>query len=368
MSDADQHRNAHLLDQNRSKSWIFSANLNIQKQLNAEEGSDLISPDYFNKAINDCFPYQAAHLKPEVLSFSFDPEWTHLLPGDALGVTGLLVNKNQISRRKIRSVVDMVWSACRQDKNPRVTEFLPHSALHDDFFAALAGGGADRVPNLRVDKIGQSAPKRNGRPPKRTQPDAGFNDAGGACMPAPSRARPAPADSTPPGAAAAAGAGGASGPPPSPAADPAAAAGGQTTMPPTPARRRRRPHARSGDAGGVRMPALARARPPPADSTPPGAAAAAGAGAASGPSPSPAAPAADPAAPPGDPATTLPTPARLSDASARSESGLERMLAEFQKMNQRLERLIGVIECIAESRNGECCDEISIIILFFIIA
>ena len=133
MSDADQHQNAHLPDQNRSKSWMFSANLNIQKQLNAEEGSDLISPDYFNKTINDCFPYQAAHLKPEVLSFSFDPEWTHLLPGDALGVTGLLFNKNQISRRTVENWItheglDVVWSACRRDKNPRVTEFLTHSA------------------------------------------------------------------------------------------------------------------------------------------------------------------------------------------------------------------------------------------------
>ena len=55
MSDADQPRNAHRPHQNRSRSWIFSVNLNIQKPLTTEEGSDLISPDYFNKVINDCF-------------------------------------------------------------------------------------------------------------------------------------------------------------------------------------------------------------------------------------------------------------------------------------------------------------------------
>ena len=119
MSDADQHRNAHLPDQNRYKSWMFSANLNIQKQLNAKEGSDLISPDYFNKAINDCFPCQSAHLKPEVLSFSFDPEWTHLLPGDALGLIRLIVNSNRISRRTVENWMiheglDITWSPHRR--------------------------------------------------------------------------------------------------------------------------------------------------------------------------------------------------------------------------------------------------------------
>ena len=103
MSDADQPQTAHRPDQNRSRCWIFSANLNIQKQLTTEEGSDLISPDFFNKVLNDCFPYQAAHLKLEVLSYSFDPEWTHLLPCDALRVTGLIVNRSLISRRAVEN-------------------------------------------------------------------------------------------------------------------------------------------------------------------------------------------------------------------------------------------------------------------------
>ena len=289
MSNADQPQDAlQEPDPNRSRCWLFTANLNIQKPLNAVEGSDPISPDYFNKVIDDCFPYQDSHLNLEVLSFSFNTEWAHLMSGNALGVFGFIVNKSLLSRRVVEKWLtheglDVHWSTCRRDKDPRVTEFLTHSALPDDFFAAHAGGGADRVPSLRVDKIGHSAPKKAGRPPKRPQPDAGFNDAGGASTPDPARARPAPADSTPPGAAAAAGARAASGPPPSPAA-----------------------------------------------------------------------PAADRAAPAGDPATTLPTPARLSDASspagARGESGLERLLAEFQKTNQRIERLIGVIECIGRDQ------------------
>ena len=182
MSDADRPQDAHEEpDQNRSKSWIFLANLNIHKPLNTDGTPGLISPDHFNTVLIDCSPYQAAHLKLEVLSFSFDPEWPHLLPGNALRVTGLLVNKNQISRRTVENWMiheglDVDWRPCRRDKDPRVTEFLAQSALDGDFFAARAGGGADRVPNLRVDKIGQSAPKRNGRPPKRPQPDAGFSD------------------------------------------------------------------------------------------------------------------------------------------------------------------------------------------------
>jgi len=103
MSGADQPKDAHQPEQNRSKSWIFSVNMEIQKPLNAEEGSDLISPDYFNKVLNYCSPYQDAHFKLEVLSYSFDPEWSRLLPGDALGVTGLIVNKSLISRRAVEN-------------------------------------------------------------------------------------------------------------------------------------------------------------------------------------------------------------------------------------------------------------------------
>jgi len=82
----------------RSRCWTFSANLNIHKQLNAEKVSDPISPDYINKVLNDCFAYQNACLKLEILSYSFDQERSHLMSGDALGVIGLIVNKNPISR------------------------------------------------------------------------------------------------------------------------------------------------------------------------------------------------------------------------------------------------------------------------------
>ena len=214
-------------------------------------------------------------------------------------MTGLIVNKNHISRVTVEKWMthqdlDVDWRPCRRDNDPRVTEFLAQSALHDDFFAARAGGEADRVPYLRVDKIGPSAPNKRGRKPKRPQPDSGFIDAGGARMPAPARALPAPADSTPPGAAAAAGAAAASGPPPSPAApaaDPAAPAGDLATTPPI-------------SAAGL------------SDASRP-----AGAGGGSGPPPSersPAAPATDLPAAVGDTTTTLPTPTRLFDAGSPS--------------------------------------------------
>ena len=148
MSNADQPQDAHQEpDRNRSRCWIFSANLNIQKPLNAEQGSDPISSDYFNKVLDDCLPYQDAHLKLEVLSFSFNQDWSHLMSGNALGVTGFIVNKSLLSRRVVEKWLtheglDVDWSTCRRDKNPRVTDFLAQSALHDDFFAARAGGGS----------------------------------------------------------------------------------------------------------------------------------------------------------------------------------------------------------------------------------
>jgi hypothetical protein len=182
----------------------------------------------------ECYPYQSALLtRLEVLSLAFDPEWSHLLPGNLLQVTGMIVNKGWLSRSTITNWLtydglEAEWNQCigRRDKDPQVAEFLARSALPDDFFAMRAGGSA--VPNLRLDRLGPSAPsKKPGRAPKRPQPDAGFNNAGGARMSAPARARPAPADSTLPDAAAAAGAEAALGPPPSPAApaaDPAARA------------------------------------------------------------------------------------------------------------------------------------------------
>ena len=322
--------------------------MNIQKPLNAEEGSDLISPDYFNKVLNNCSPYQDAHFKLEVLSYSFDPEWSHLLHGDALGVTGLIVNKSQISRRAVENWMtheglDVDWTPCRRDKDKRVNEFLTQSALHDDFFAARAAGGAARVPYLRVDKLGQSAPKRNGRPPKRQQPDAGFNDAAdGGRMLTPAHARPAPAGSTPPDAAAAAGAGGASGPQPSPAApaaDPAAPAGDPTTTPPTPARL---PDASSPSGLSPQLsdtPGSAGLSSPDTDSVCSSVAARTQS---------------RPQArrrPQALGRTRIPLSNQQYDAwvAGPRESDIERLLAECQKTNQRLERLISVIECIGRA-------------------
>ena len=315
--------------------------------LTTEQGSDLISPDYFNKVLSDCSPYQDAHFKLEVLSYSFDPEWSRLLSGDALGVTGLIVNKSLISRRAVENWLthedlDVEWRPCRRDKDQCVNDFLTQSALHDDFFAARAAGGADRVPYLRVDKIGQSAAKKPGRPPKRPQPDAGFNDAAdGGRMLAPAHARPAPADSTTPDAAAAAGAGGVSGPQPSlaaPAADPAAPAGDPTTTPPTPASL---PDASSPSGLSPQLsdtPGSAGLSSPDTDSVCSSVAARTQS---------------RPQArrrPQALGRTRIPL-SNQQDAGAAGprESDIERLLAECQKTNQRLERLICVIECIGRA-------------------
>ena len=220
MSEANQPQAA---DREQAYCWIFNARLKIQRPQNTFGPPDpyLIPAKHFEDVLNKCDGYQRSVLKRmEALSYAYNPEWFDLLPGDVLPVTGIMVYKNWIGRVTVENWLthedlDVDWNPCigRRDKDPRVTEFLTQSALDDDFFAARAAGMDDRVPNLRVDKIGQSAPKRNGRPPKRPQPDAGFNDAAdGGRMLAPAHARPAPADSTTPDAA---GAGGASGPQPS---------------------------------------------------------------------------------------------------------------------------------------------------------
>ena len=46
--------------------------------------------------------YQNAVLKRlEVLSFSFNPEWSRLLPGDLLSVDGLVVHSNALRRSSV---------------------------------------------------------------------------------------------------------------------------------------------------------------------------------------------------------------------------------------------------------------------------
>ena len=71
--------------------------------MNAEEVSDLISPNYFNEVLNNGFAYKAAYLKLEVLSYSFDPEWSHLMSANALSVAGLIVNTTKLSRLTVEN-------------------------------------------------------------------------------------------------------------------------------------------------------------------------------------------------------------------------------------------------------------------------
>ena len=270
MSDADRPHDAHQEpDQNRSKSWLFTANLNIQKPLNAVEGSDPISPDYFNKVLDDCFPYQDSHLKLEVLSFSFDPEWTHLLPGDALGLIRLIVNSNRISRRTVENWMiheglDITWSPHR-----RASRDSSRTALCTTISSLRALPTA--CPTFEWIKSARARPKetaahRNARnpTPASTTPEAP------ACPLRRVRGRPPPNR-------------------PLQARLRRRAQGARRGLHRRRPRRRRirlrlraarrrRPRHRR-DAGGARMPAPARAWPAPADSTPSGAAAAAGAGA-----------------------------------------------------------------------------------------
>ena len=165
------------------------------------------------------------------------------------------------------------------------------AASHFGHVVALWARRQRAQPSIKSARARGCAPIRNGRPPKRQQPDAGFNHAAdGGRMLTQAHARLAPADSTPPDAAAAAGAGGESLPRPSPAAhatDPAVAAGGPTTTPPT--------QARLSDASSPAAPC--------------------GIGGESGPRPSPSAPAI-PAAAAGDLKMPTTPAARLSDDSS----------------------------------------------------
>jgi len=125
MSDPDQPPNAHQPDQNRSRCWIFSLNLDIRKPLTTEEGSDLISPDFFNKVLDNCLPYQNSFLKLAVLSYSFDPEWSQLLPGNALGVTGLIVNTTKLCRKTVENwMTHEVSRPQRGQRCQRAEDFL----------------------------------------------------------------------------------------------------------------------------------------------------------------------------------------------------------------------------------------------------
>ena len=148
--------------------------------------ANIIPAKYFEAVLDSetCSKYQTSVLKnAEVISFSYNPEWSNLHLGDRLHVTGLVVHKYQIRRSNlsdwlVHDGLEVEWRAIigRRDRDPTALKFLEESALHDDFFAARDAGDTSK-PNLRIDRLGPSSYKKTGRPSKRQQPDAGFGDA-----------------------------------------------------------------------------------------------------------------------------------------------------------------------------------------------
>ena len=162
----------------RSMNWMFDARLKIAAPQVAADVPVRMPENYFEDVLAICFPYQFSVLKRlEVLSFSCYPDWSRMLPGDPLQVTGLVVNKCQI---QISTVADWLihedleikWSPItgRRHKDERVVAFLKASALREDLLVARAADDTTvhtSMAKLRVDKIGPSAPNRNlGRPAK----------------------------------------------------------------------------------------------------------------------------------------------------------------------------------------------------------
>ena len=78
-------------------SWMFAARLKIVPQQYTAGPMDSIPAKYFEDVLDSCSPYQNTVLKRlEVLSFSYNPEWSQMLPGGLMQVTGLVVNQNPI--------------------------------------------------------------------------------------------------------------------------------------------------------------------------------------------------------------------------------------------------------------------------------
>ena len=136
-------------------SWMFAARLKIVRPQCTAGATDLIPAKYFEDVLDSCSTYQNTVLKRlEVLSFSYNPEWSQMQPGGLLQVTGLVVNQNPIqihtvAQWLVHDGLEIMWSAItgRRDKNSRVEQFLAESALHDDFLAERAAGDTS-APNL----------------------------------------------------------------------------------------------------------------------------------------------------------------------------------------------------------------------------
>jgi len=90
----------------RSKSWMFDARLQIAAPQNTAGVADRMPDNYFEDVLAICSPYQFSVLKRlEVLSFSCYPDWSRMLPGEPLQVTGFVVS----SKAQIRIVTVADW-------------------------------------------------------------------------------------------------------------------------------------------------------------------------------------------------------------------------------------------------------------------
>ena len=119
---------ASLPEGERAYSWLFTARLHITRPSNPTQECENILATVFEDVLAKCSDYQNAVLKTlEVLSFSFNPEWSRLLPGDLLSVDGLIVHSNQLRRSSvadwlIHDGLEVDWAPChgRREKDPLV--------------------------------------------------------------------------------------------------------------------------------------------------------------------------------------------------------------------------------------------------------
>lgn len=175
---------ASLPEGERAYSWLFTARLHITRPSDPTQECANIPATVFEDVLARRSDYQNAVLKRlEVLSFSFNPEWSRLLPGDLLSVDGLVVHSNQLRRSSVADWPrDGLGSVPRPPRQgPEGLAFLSESAPLEDFPAARAGGPGPS--KIRVDCLQPSAPsKKAGRPRKHPHPaDGGVAPAAGCC-------------------------------------------------------------------------------------------------------------------------------------------------------------------------------------------
>ena len=75
---------------------MFHAGLQLVTPPNTAGVPVHIPAEYFKQILDNCSEYQNNLLKRlEIVSFSYNPDWSHVLSGAPLQVAGLVVNKSQ---------------------------------------------------------------------------------------------------------------------------------------------------------------------------------------------------------------------------------------------------------------------------------